>query len=337
MESINLNNYEAYFLDFLEGTLSVADEEAMYLFLDAHPELKTEFVDLTGMSMDDLRLQVKDSSNISKASLKADPTIISPFTVDQWMVDSVENQLNEKQNAQLLNYIAKHQLESKFMAYQAAVLSPKATDVFGNKSNLKRKPVTVIPMWAKVGSAAAAVALILFLINPDETQNELANDNPSTSITTSSSDFRNFQAALPRNIELNSSNDTKNDQAVFNQVRLDDIVREEKIEQVDTAKVIIPNHDLPDDIVEQKVIDTSKTHIEKQIPDQVDENIAVIEKADGNKTVEEEPYRIFTNAASNVTNRQVSFTRTLNTESEEYVAYHFKIGKFEFDRKKRSK
>lgn len=40
--TIDINNYEAYLLDYLEGNLSPADTEALLAFLDQHPDLKAE-------------------------------------------------------------------------------------------------------------------------------------------------------------------------------------------------------------------------------------------------------------------------------------------------------
>ena len=48
----------------------------------------------------------------------------------------------------------------------------------------------------------------------------------------------------------------------------------------------------------------------------------------------EQPYRLITNAASDLINREVSFTREKDNATENYVAYGFKLGKFEFERKK---
>lgn len=57
------------------------------------------------------------------------------------------------------------------------------------------------------------------------------------------------------------------------------------------------------------------------------------EALDQSNTVEQ-PYRLITNAASDLINREVSFTREKDNATENYVAYGFKLGKFEFERKK---
>ena len=406
MESINLNNYEAYFLDYLEGTLSTLDEAAMYAFLDTHPDLKSEFVEITGTSLSDIALKADAPSNFSSEGLKADPNVLSSMTVDQWMVSSVENDLSADQNVELLRYIAQHKLESKFVAYQATILVPQSTDVsasfsreslkadpnvlslmtvdqwmvslvendlsadqnsellryiaqhklesklaayratilspqiadvYGNKSNLKRKPAAVIPMWMKYSSVAAAVALLVFFLNPSSGETGLAEVNSSVIGTNQVSLIRNLDVSNPRTIDLNSNNSVEYEELINDQFEKELFVEKGEIIKSDSAKIVTPNNEFQDNIVEKPDMDSLNMNTVVPQLELKDDDIAVIENANSNTTVEEEPYIIITKAASNVTNRNVSFTRTLNTESDEYIAYHVKIGRFEFDRKKRSK
>ena len=39
---INLHNYEAFFLDYKEGSLSAEQEKELFLFLEQHPHLYEE-------------------------------------------------------------------------------------------------------------------------------------------------------------------------------------------------------------------------------------------------------------------------------------------------------
>ena len=42
MNKINRNNYESYFLDFLEGNITPEDSEQLKFFLEANEDLKEE-------------------------------------------------------------------------------------------------------------------------------------------------------------------------------------------------------------------------------------------------------------------------------------------------------
>ena len=104
---------------------------------------------------------------------------------------------------------------------------------------------------------------------------------------------------------------------------------------LDTSKTVIPVIFDEDNIVHQPGKD-SLPRIEENpiIDDFPEDDIVTVDIKDKNTIQKEEPYKIITNAAGNLLNRDVSFTRNLNTESKEYVAYQFKIGKFGFERKK---
>jgi hypothetical protein len=84
-------------------------------------------------------------------------------------------------------------------------------------------------------------------------------------------------------------------------------------------------------------VDSSPTPpiIPEIIDQHEDDEIAVVANTTKeNQVVTEEPFKVFTNATGNLLNRDVSFTRDRKKESDDYIAYHFKIGRFEFDRKK---
>jgi len=42
MDRIDKNNYEAFMLDYLEGTISPQDKTQLLLFLEQYPELKED-------------------------------------------------------------------------------------------------------------------------------------------------------------------------------------------------------------------------------------------------------------------------------------------------------
>ena len=42
MEQLNIHNYEAFYLDFLEGNLNEEETSQLFCFLDENPSLKIE-------------------------------------------------------------------------------------------------------------------------------------------------------------------------------------------------------------------------------------------------------------------------------------------------------
>jgi hypothetical protein len=63
-ESINKSNYEAYFLDYLEGRLSAADAEDLFAFLITHPSLAEE--------LEEMRVGFEVVNNISDLELHSE-------------------------------------------------------------------------------------------------------------------------------------------------------------------------------------------------------------------------------------------------------------------------
>ena len=116
MEKINLHNYEAFFLDHLEGNLSEQQLLDLDDFLIEHPQLKVELDEMGGF--DDLMLAAGTPEFEDKANLKADPSVLSAFTVDDWMIASIEGQLNQKDQKLLDQYIQANGLAATFAAYQ---------------------------------------------------------------------------------------------------------------------------------------------------------------------------------------------------------------------------
>jgi hypothetical protein len=91
-------------------------------------------------------------------------------------------------------------------------------------------------------------------------------------------------------------------------------LRKDDIEELNNDAIVQENQDDPHPIIPEEINDDSDVVLAS--------------------VTTEEPYKIVTNAASNLMNRDVKFTRDRNVISNDYVSYGFKLGKFEFERKK---
>jgi mRNA-degrading endonuclease YafQ of YafQ-DinJ toxin-antitoxin module len=157
MEKINRHNYEAYFLDYLEGNLSAEDKQDLFSFLDKNPDLKSELeIDLNDVSLNPSAIVFEN-----KESLKTeDESILNLNTADNWMLESVEKNLTASKQKELEDFVRKHQLEKTYTAYQSTVLKPDLNLVFEDKQRLKVETGIVIPLYMRVASIAA-VGIIL--------------------------------------------------------------------------------------------------------------------------------------------------------------------------------
>ncbi len=161
--NINLNNYEAYFLDYHEGNLSTVLIKELMEFITIHPELKEEFESFEPVTL-------KDTEGIryeSKETLKKHLTSINPSNFEEHAINSIEGTLPPVLQQELRTFINQYpRYKKELELYSNTKLTPDTSVVFDDKISLKRtqrRPATLY-YW----SAAASVAVIIiayFMLN----------------------------------------------------------------------------------------------------------------------------------------------------------------------------
>lgn len=151
MSEINLNNYEAYMLDFFEGKLSNEQIIALKVFAVLHPELDLNFED-------ELVELEKETIHFSdKQKLKVN------FN-DELVIGYLENTLNkeEKKEADTLlrtNTVFINELN----LYKKTIAQPDEKIVYENKAQLKREPKVIFFSQTALARIAAAIILLIGL------------------------------------------------------------------------------------------------------------------------------------------------------------------------------
>ncbi len=165
--NINLNNYEAYFLDYHEGSLSTALEKELMDFIAQNPELKEEFESFELIAL-------KDAEGIkfdNKETLKKRRAGINASNFEEYAIEHVEGTLPVALQNELKAFISQNPAYKKELElYSKTKLVPDLTIVFENKALLKRKNKR--PYAFYYWSAAASVAIIIatyFLLNKNGT------------------------------------------------------------------------------------------------------------------------------------------------------------------------
>lgn len=339
MEKINRHNYEAYFLDYLEGNLSMEDKQDLFTFLEQNPDLKSE------LDMDLIDVSLNPSAIVfdHKESLKTeDESILNLNTVDVWMLEAVEKNLTASKQKELEDFVRKHQLEKTYTAYQSTILKPDLKVVFEDKQKLKVATGIVIPLYMRVASIAA-VGIILIGVAMNRSGN---NVSATTGAPDQTDVFASkIEVGMPQHVlakaarhengiyvspfsTSNTDNQIEDDQEILPQVPLN-LANYTLPEDKDSAQK--GNDLIPQDVVKNN----PEEDFIKPIPDS--ENDVVLAPFNSESVpsiITEEPYKIVTDAAGNLTNREINFTRDKNVGTNEYVAFGFKIGNFEFERKK---
>ena len=63
---INIHNYEAFFLDFIEGNLSASAVKKVKLFLAAHPELDAELAEFENIQLTPANIHFSEKNSLKK-------------------------------------------------------------------------------------------------------------------------------------------------------------------------------------------------------------------------------------------------------------------------------
>lgn len=160
---INQDNYEQYFLDFAEGSLSPEMEKELEDFLQANPDLRP--------LLSDLDLSPLPAAEIHNHALKQNlkknirPTKqINEANAEEWMIRQVEGLLDEKEEKELAEFIwlnpAYAYDQEKF---RQAKLLPDLSVTYYRKEQLKKK-AALLPIFRLSWLVPAAAALVLLFI-----------------------------------------------------------------------------------------------------------------------------------------------------------------------------
>ena len=148
--NINLDNYETFFLMYVDNELSAAEREMVEVFIAQYPYLKQEL----HLLQDTVLLIEADNIVIDKTSL------YKQVATEENMLLLLDNELAGEAKEQLLSAIQQDDsLKNEWGLLQQTKLEPDAQYIFENKAILCRKerwPIISLVYWRW----AAAVVLI---------------------------------------------------------------------------------------------------------------------------------------------------------------------------------
>lgn len=192
---IHSDNYEVYYLDYLEGNLSESDAALLLAFLAAHPEL---VVDDELLYLD----EVNDISFPSKSSLYVfdQNASIESENVEQFMIAHVEQQLSTEKESELQNFVASHTHRAKDLnLYRQSVLVPDLRVEYPNKASLKKKVVPIYSLFSLV-AGIAALFILFFLVYPFDSET-----NPALTASKKTLRIKKQKSQVETNVPVVSS------------------------------------------------------------------------------------------------------------------------------------
>lgn len=160
MERISIFNYEAFYLDYLEGVLGQEDERMLMEFLEEHPECK--------LDDDELPVFENESNEVfaSKSLLKQvdEKEAITLQNVEHFLIAESEAIIQDHKKKELQEFIAEHpELNSERQAYASVYFEADLSEQYNHKSELKKSRRIVL--WPYIASGVAAAIVILIFLN----------------------------------------------------------------------------------------------------------------------------------------------------------------------------
>lgn len=178
--NIDINNYEAFYLDYLEGNLNDAEIVMFKKFLAENPDLELEEEALTYLP-DDFHPVLEEEF---KAQFKI-PDLAVPITshnIDAFLIASMEGQLDADAQKALTAFLVLNPVYIADKAiFEKTILQPDLSIVYADKRKLKR--AVILPFVFRVAAVAAILIFIvsIFNFNNKEEKGLAVKKNPGKS------------------------------------------------------------------------------------------------------------------------------------------------------------
>lgn len=335
---IHIDNYESFYLDYLEGTLSEAERIAFEEFLAAHPDLQVDeelvFLDDAPEKMDPL-----EKFLLKKEEL----TGVSNENLDYLAIGKVENVLSQNEAKLFDTHLASDTEAQKLVAAYEETRLEAVAIAYPNKEDLKEKEIAFVSWKWIAGIASAAAILLLFFQLGFNSGNQQKNpsvfaNNDKTKPKTNAGNKKSFKIA-PSSLPIEENNTfvaQKNTSIAPNSKKNNNPKKKGKEQE----EQIIPVQPEPE---KNLLGDNKKPHQPTILPEVKNDKQPVaptlneeVKKTPSNDLAAhttgssnmKNPIPIITNTISEKTKTPVDFKTGKATETEK-GGFFLKIGKFE--------
>lgn len=157
---ITRNNYELFFLDYLEGNLDENLVDDFLEFLQQNTDLKEELAMMDTAPIEPDSTLFANKRKLYKEKYDAEETF------NHAAIGLIEGDLSEKEKAEFDAYLLKYpEKQKEVQRFQQTKLQPDPTIVFGKKNKLYRQPGgKIILMWSSRVAAVLVLALGVYAL-----------------------------------------------------------------------------------------------------------------------------------------------------------------------------
>ncbi len=341
MERISIFNYEAFYLDFLEGNLNEEDTALLMAFLEANPDLDVMNDELPIFVHDDIRLD-----EATKLELKHDLSDVKITTenCDQFFIAEMEGQLSNEKVAELDAFAGEHsEFTNDRKRYAAVIMQPDLSIVYPEKGQLKRRAAVVL--WPYYSGIAAAVVIAFFMIWSAFQRTSIDTPSNEQIIANTKDD------GAPKTLEngnIEKSNVLQQASALENKAPKEISEKENASNQGIEQRRNVGNDEVRKDVLTHRVNDMENrpvgpiASIDSKELEPVSPHIVTPTKVEnkGEQVLAQSyytgmynPIEPLTKFVGKKTNTEVDFQTTKKSEDKKR-GFFLKIGNFEIDRKK---
>lgn len=198
--NLNRNNYEEYFLLYVDNELSAAERKEVEEFVASHPDLQEELDTLMDMILSPDDIHFADKSSLLRFTEES-ASVISEENAQYWMLLQVDGELKGNKQKELELFLEQHPVQQKeFDLLQQTKLEIDPAIIFADKASLYRKEeVKVVHIsWQRIAIASALLLFVAATIIFQQTSNKKGTEivqqsapgknNSSDPVTTSGDD-----------------------------------------------------------------------------------------------------------------------------------------------------
>lgn len=173
---ITRDNYEIYFLDYLEGNLDDALVDNFIEFLQENPDLKEELQLVNSLNLEPGSALFKGKEKLYKEKYDLKEVF------EKTAVAYIEGDLKSKEKIEFETYLSVHpEKQQELGLFEKTKLQPDNSIVFFNKNRLyhSSKGRTIL-LWATRVAAVVVVAFLVYRYAGDIALNQMLNENQIT-------------------------------------------------------------------------------------------------------------------------------------------------------------
>ncbi|PWD99718.1 hypothetical protein [Marinilabilia rubra] len=162
MKNISRENYEIWFVDYLDGKLDESSKMEFFVFLETNPDLADEL-----KSFESLELEAEEVSFSTKSQLeKSEADFMEMSSSDYLLVKQMEEGLNDGEEQELATKIKEDEsLIKRGKQFQLTRLYSETVSFPAKASLIHRKIGKVYALGIRVASAAAVVLVAVWGYN----------------------------------------------------------------------------------------------------------------------------------------------------------------------------